>query len=243
MAFNELFQFSIVSALMDGVASTGIPISTILEHGDHGLGTFRNLMGEMIILDGTVYQMRSDGSVLSLATAPDTITPFAAVTRFQPTVTKKVALSSKQALFDELTHMLPSAHNHFLAVRVDGTFRSVTVRTVGGQTVPHERLADVGKHQTSHTFAGTGDGAVRGTVIGFRSPPYMQGVSVAGDHLHLITADRQRGGHLLALETEGEVEVMAAPIWRLHLELPRGDDEFNEATLERDSKGIAAVEG
>ncbi|KAJ9156394.1 Alpha-acetolactate decarboxylase [Pleurostoma richardsiae] len=247
MATNELFQFSIVSALMDGVASHGLPVSTILANGDHGLGTFRNLVGELIILDGKAYRMNPDGSIthIGFTASTETISPFAMITRFSPTVITKADLPGKakvpgkEALFELLSHLLPGARNHYLAIRVEGVFKSVTVRTVGGQREPHEGLADVGKHQVSHTFTE----AMTGTIIGFRSPPYMQGVSVAGDHLHFISEDRARGGHLLAFETAEKVEVAVAPIWTVHLELPRDDAEFNEATLKGDSEGIKAVEG
>ena len=179
MASNELFQFSLISALMDGVASSGLPISEILEHGDHGLGTFQNLVGELIVLDGEAYQMKSDGSIISLAADPGKISPFAAVTRFRPTVKDAGPLRCKQDLYALVSKLLPSSHNHFVAIRVDGTFSLATVRTVGGQTTPHEGLVDVGKHQTSHTLKE----AMVGTIVGIRSPKYMQGISVAGDHL------------------------------------------------------------
>ena len=134
MASNELFQFSVVSALMDGVAEKGVSISDLLSHGDHGLGTFRHMVGEMIILDGTVYQMKSDGSVTSIdAATTDAIAPFAMVTRFQPTSTIKAVLPSKQVLSDLLSKRLPDTKNLYQAFRIDGVFRSVTVRTVGGQ--------------------------------------------------------------------------------------------------------------
>ncbi len=192
----------------------------------------------MIVLDGNVYQMKSDGSVVTVdATSDETIAPFAMITRFRPTATTKTALESKQALTKMLTDLLPATRNHYVAFRIDGAFKSVTVRTVGGQQVPHEGLAELGRHQTSHTFDG-GDGAdgVRGTVIGFRSPAFMQGISVAGDHLHFITADRSRGGHLLGCESDGEVEVAAATISRVHLELPSNDIDFNEARLQSDPR-------
>lgn len=60
---NEIYQFSVVSALMDGVAEDGLPLSALLRHGDTGLGTFRHMQGELIILDGEVFQMLSDGTV------------------------------------------------------------------------------------------------------------------------------------------------------------------------------------
>ncbi len=72
MATNELLQFSVVSALMDGVASDGMPVAELLTHGDHGLGTFRYMVGEMIVLDGKVYQMRSDGTVATIDPAAAT---------------------------------------------------------------------------------------------------------------------------------------------------------------------------
>jgi alpha-acetolactate decarboxylase len=242
MATNELYQYSIISALMEGVASSGISLSTLLSHGTYGLGTFRHLVGEMIVLDGQVYQMKSDGSVSAISdpsALASTITPFAAVTRFAPTTTRTCTLPSKDALHALLSSLLPdAAHNHFMAVRVTGVFARVTVRTVGGQTYPHEPLGDVGKHQASHSFE-----AVRGTVFGFRSPAYAQGLSVAGDHLHFITEDRLRGGHLLSLVAEEEVCVEAGAVWKLHLELPRGDREFSQAKLESDAEGIKTVEG
>ncbi len=240
MATNELFQFSVVSALMDGVAARGIPIGDLLSHGGHGLGTFRYMVGEMIILDGAIYQMKSDGSVGAIDTAApgDPVAPFAMVTRFQPTGKSKSIVTSKEALSNVLSGLFPSTKNLYLAFRIEGVFKSLTVRTVGGQQVPHQGLAELGKNQASHSFSG-----IRGTIIGFRSPSFMQGISVAGDHLHFISADRSHGGHILACEAEGEVEVLAAPLCKIHLQLPQDDDEFNEAQLKSDVAGIARVEG
>ena len=240
MGSNELYQYSIVSALMDGVASQGPSISEILARGNHGLGTFRHLVGELIVLDGQAYQMKSDGSVTAIeASVAGTVSPFAMITKFEPTTTINAVLAGKDDLFNLLTMLLPQAHNHYMAMRISGTFKAVTVRTVGGQRVPHEGLAEVGEHQTSHTFTES----MRGTIIGFRSPAYMQGISVAGDHLHFISEDKKRGGHVLAFATDTEVEVAAAPISSIHLDLPKDDIEFNEASLKGDSEGISAVEG
>lgn len=242
MAPNEIFQYSIVTALMDGVAGKGLPISDLLSHGDHGLGTFRHMAGEMIILDGEVYQMKSDGSIATVDASPasEVVTPYAMATHFRPTLVTSAVLADKADLAGLLSCLLPEAHNLYLAVRLRGAFRSVTVRTVGGQTRPREGLAEVGAHQTSQTFD---DGSTEGTIFGFRSPAYMQGVSVAGDHLHFISADGKRGGHLTGLVSDGEVTVEVAPIARFHLELPVNDEEFNEAALEGDAAGIAKVEG
>lgn len=241
MAPNELFQYSVVNALMDGVANKGLLISTLLQHGDHGIGTFRHMVGELIIVDGVAYQMKSDGSVTSVDTSLDSsvVAPFAMATHFETTHKTTAVLADKADLFGLLSFLLPEAHNLYLAVRITGVFKSVTVRTVGGQSKPHEGLTEVGKHQTSHTF----EEPMEGVIIGFRSPDYMQGVSVAGDHLHFLSKDRTRGGHLLGLASEGEVDVEVAPISKFHLELPVHDEDFNEAGLKGDGAGISAVEG
>ena len=222
---------------MDGVASRGLPLSEILTHGDHGLGTFLNMKGEMIVLDGEIYQMNADGSVVHIS-PEETISPFATVTRFQATMKTQAAIKGKEGLSELLKRLLPDTKNHFLAIRMDGVFKTIDFRTAGGQCFPREGMVSVCSRQTEHQFAG-----VKGTVIGFRCPEYVMGINMAGEHMHFISDDRERGGHILAMETDGEVDVQVAVMTKFHVELPTGDDEFNTADLKLNEKGIAAVEG
>ena len=57
-------------------------IGTLRKYGDLGLGTFEQLDGEMVVVDGRVFQVRSNGSVREVA--DHVMTPFATVTRFRP---------------------------------------------------------------------------------------------------------------------------------------------------------------
>src|ERR1700761_604913 len=82
IAVHTLFQVSISGALVAGVYDREISVKSILEHGDFGLGTFANLDGEMIVLDGRVYQVHGTGRVSEAG--PDSGAPFAVVTRFSP---------------------------------------------------------------------------------------------------------------------------------------------------------------
>ncbi|PNP43260.1 hypothetical protein TGAMA5MH_04717 [Trichoderma gamsii] len=239
MAPNELYQYSVLSALMSGAATSGIPLSQILSYGNHGLGTFQRLEGEMIVLDGSAYQMKSDGSVIPNLERDhgEQIIPFAMITSFQPSVTETITFDSKQDLADKISALLPKTQNHFLAFRIDGEFSQVSVRTVGGQLSPHEKLIDVGKRQATHTFE-----SIRGSIIGFRSPAYFQGISVAGDHMHLISEDRKFGGHLQACSATERVTLGAATIHRFDLQLPE-DGDFRDVDLAVDNEGIQSVEG
>ena len=72
-----LYQTSTMAALLAGIYDGDLTISELLRHGDFGLGTFNHLDGEMVVLDGTCYHLRADGSA-SIAAGQDK-TPFAAV--------------------------------------------------------------------------------------------------------------------------------------------------------------------
>ena len=59
---GEVFQYSTLEALLGGVYDGDVTIGELLTHGDFGLGTFNSLDGEMIVLDGICYHLRSDGT-------------------------------------------------------------------------------------------------------------------------------------------------------------------------------------
>jgi alpha-acetolactate decarboxylase len=179
-----------------------------------------------------------DGKTQDAADADkEDITPFAQITRFAPTHTTCASISAKDGVDPVLARLCPTARNTHVAFRLDGAFRSITVRTAGGQCRAGEGLAGVAGRQVTHTL-----GPARGTVVGFRSPGFLQGVSVAGVHMHFIDEERKNGGHVLALESEGEVEVKAAEVWRTIMDLPR-NTQFIEASMELDDEGIRNVEG
>jgi alpha-acetolactate decarboxylase len=238
MAYNELYQYSVVSALMEGLGETGLPYKDLAPHGDHGLGTFRRMDGEMICLDNKTYQMKADGSIVTIDSSAGTdVAPFAMVTRFRPSVTTNTAFKDKQGFSDALSSLLPKTKNRYLAFRVDGLFQSVAVRTAGGQHCRHEDIKELHKRQTTYEFTN-----VRGSLIGFRSPEFLQGVSVAGDHLHFISDERDRGGHVLECTSADQVTLSASILSNIHLLLP-DDDDYNEVDLRLDSDRIRAVEG
>jgi acetolactate decarboxylase len=62
MPMHTLFQVSTSRALVQGVYQEAVSTALLLNHGDFGLGTFDQLDGEMVVLDGIVYQVRSDGT-------------------------------------------------------------------------------------------------------------------------------------------------------------------------------------
>jgi acetolactate decarboxylase len=117
--YHTMFQVSTATALVEGIYQGAVRVATLREHGDLGLGTF-GLDGEMVIVDGHFFQVRSDGSVREVD--DNVLSPFALITGFAPepavTLDHCPDLAHMTSRFDTLRH----SDNVFLALRVDGRF-------------------------------------------------------------------------------------------------------------------------
>ena len=85
---HVLFQASTIGALLDGAYDGDLSFAELAEQGDLGLGTLNGLDGEMIALDGAFYRADVEGRVNPVA--PAERTPFAVVTRFEPTIEAEI---------------------------------------------------------------------------------------------------------------------------------------------------------
>ncbi|BBZ43457.1 acetolactate decarboxylase [Mycobacterium parmense] len=209
---NEVYQFSTISALLEGVYDGDVTVADILRHGDFGLGTFNHLDGEMVVLDGVCYRLRADGT--ASRAAPTDRTPFAAVTRFHSDFEMTVERpTGRTELLAAIDRRIESA-NLIYAIRITGRFAELRTRTVMAQRPPYPPLTQATEEQAEMVFTG-----VSGTVVGFRTPEFEQGISVAGYHLHFLDDDRTRGGHILDFVLErGQIAVSGAS--QMHLSLP-----------------------
>src|SRR5262249_61783937 len=104
-----------------------MPIPELLHCGDFGLGTLDRLEGELIVLDGRAYQVRGDGVVVEAG--PDRSTPFAIVTPFEPDGEFPCPRVGNLADLDARLDDALGPKNNFLAVRVDGRFAALTLRS------------------------------------------------------------------------------------------------------------------
>jgi acetolactate decarboxylase len=201
-----------MSALLEGVYEGEVTYAELAQHGDFGLGTFNDLDGEMIAIDGKFFQLRSDGT--AHVVDPMQKTPFAVMTFFRPEVSRRLERSLMRSELYALLDELAPSQNIFYAIRLDGHFLRVVTRTVQRQVKPYRPLTEVVQEQATFEFKN-----VTGTIAGFRSPDYAQGISVGGYHLHFITSDRTGGGHVLDLMSE-DATLMLDHSSGLHVELP-----------------------
>ena len=82
---------------------------------------------------------------------------------------------------------------------------------------------------------------VEGTLVGFRFPAYADGVEVGGYHLHFISADRTRGGHVLECRV-GHAVAGFDLAGELHVELPPGIELDSPRLDEATSRAIERAE-
>lgn len=208
---DVVFQYSTLASLSAGVYDGEITYGELKQHGNFGLGTFNALDGEMVEVDGQIYQVKSDG--VAYAVEDQMKAPFAVVTYFLPDQTVKVTEPTDcEQLKTFLDSKLPTKNIPY-AIKVTGTFAQLQTRSVPRQSKPYPPLADVTKTQPTFDFQG-----VQGVMLGFRLPPYLAGINATGYHFHFITADRKAGGHVLKCQVRDvTVEIDNTPEWNMTL--------------------------
>lgn len=218
---GTLFQLSTLDALLEGLYDGSFTVGQLKQHGDFGVGTFEGIDGEMIVLDGHVYHMRSSG--LLSESGDNERVPFAAVTKFKADVQFSAKLASFSQLADLIDGVLPSK-NYFYAIKVHGPFVAVSTRAIPKQFLPYPPLAQLTATQTVFNYSN-----IVGTAVGIRSPAFVSGINQVGHHFHFVSDDLKAGGHMLSFTT-GEVTVEIQVLRRHSIWLP-DDEPFANATL------------
>lgn len=229
---RTVYQYGTLDGLFISLLEGDLTLKALLQEGDFGIGTFNDLDGEMLVLDGVVYQI--DGQGQALIPALTTMTPFATVCHYDEAAATPLATipagSSYSETLAQLDAALPSL-NYFYAVRIEGSFTALTTRSVHAQQRPYPGLQQIVDEQSVFTFEN-----LSGTMVGFRCPAYAKGVNVPGWHFHFIDEARQTGGHVLSFTT-GEVKAswLLLDTWTVALPLT---DDFRDAPLGQSSTDL-----
>ena len=191
-----IYHYSVLKALDNGVLEGSMKVTDLMKQGDHGLGTFNGLNGEMVVIDHTVYRVTPGGEVVEAE--DDILIPYTIVSFFKPE--KSITLEGDENLdYDKLVSMadtlLPS-QNQFYAFRIKGIFTYIKCGGVDLQERPYDKtiiemLADRPVYEKE---------GVSGTLVGFWCPAYIGDINTQGFHLHFLADDRSMGGHLMAFE-------------------------------------------
>lgn len=211
-ASNTVWQLSPYALLARGHFGGVVTAGEVLRHGDTGVGAADSLNGEIAVLNGSVYQFMPGGHVAR--PAPSLRIPFAIVASWTPGDSMPIPSRTQftAPLFPGADAGLPTT-NAFYALRLTGTWSVVRARTFRKQT----RFGPI-TPVMEDTFTLRN---VSGTMVGFREPSYVDSLSVPNWHLHFVTADGSRGGHVRGF-TASDVKLYYSPRPNFTVHMPPG---------------------
>ena len=227
---ESIAQVALLQSLAQGYFGGTITAGELLALGDTGIGTFEGLNGEMIVLDGKMYQALGDGRVI--VTPDSAIIPYATVTFFDKDI--PVALQNvknKAALEKELNRYVQQwGANSFYMVKIPAEFSSILFRSEYGSQPPYPTLVEALKgKQTEFT-----EKNIKGTIVGLYCPSYMGELNSVGWHFHFISDDRKKGGHVLELSLKNATAHLDQTD-KFTMILP-DDKKFGELNLAKDMR-------
>lgn len=202
MGTAKLFQLSTYSELFKGKYDGKLSIGELKKHGDFGIGTFQGMDGEMVVVDGVVYQVEISGNATP---APDKMkTPFASVTFFTPDQKFRVGKIKSMKELQTAVEAHLTDKEAVYAVRIyNGKFDHLRLRSISKQKKPYPVLTEVIKRQNAFILE-----KEEATLVGFWAPEKLKDTLVPGLHLHGLLTGKKVGGHVLDLSFLGnDVEI------------------------------------
>ena len=193
---DTVYQLAPFLYILSGNYDGALTVAQFKAAGNLGIGTFEGLDGEAVMLDGVVYQVKGDGSV----SCPEDTRhmPFGACTLFDNDLQRTMKHIASFDIFSKTLEDSFANKHIFCALRAEGLFRTIRVRSCDKQAKPYRPLAEVTKQQHEYTYE-----SIRGTLVGFWSPPFVPGaIGVPGFHLHFLSDDHTKGGHVLDFQSD-----------------------------------------
>ncbi|MFD1671828.1 acetolactate decarboxylase [Agrilactobacillus yilanensis] len=223
---DTLYQHGTLALLVPGLFKGTLTVGELLKHGDYGIGSVEGLDGELTVVDGKGYLVKSDGKVTEVG--PEETVPFANAHYDRETDKYQRTNITKNDLETEILKN-HDYQNIFFAVKITGTFKSIKTRVVNGNgKPPYKTLAQTALDQSIFEAEN-----MPGTLVGYYSPELFQGVASAGYHVHFISDDHTFGGHILDYElADGKVSLQRFESLDLHL--PAHDSTYRKFEFDYD---------
>ena len=200
---------ALFAGYFDGITTVGEEFG-----GSHlGLGVMDNLAGEIVSIDGKTWAIPSSG-VPRLTSYKEKIAFGVSAhggMRHRLKIPAGVDTEGLTEAVDRALDELHADHEEIVAaLRIQGTFTNVTLRTVHQPDFPGESLGEVIDDEIRFVFD-----RWEGTIIGFRYPDHSSGSTIPGLHLHGIDKHLQSGGHV----RNATIAEVRAELWLDHLHI------------------------
>ena len=191
---NDIYQYSLLSALKAGLQDGGPPVAFLTNHGTHGIGVFEDEESDMIQVDSVAYSISDDGTATQAA-REDTM-PFVMVTVFQPAQRVKPPPRTTRKKLEEV---FERGKNTPMPFRITGSFKYIST-----------------KQQTYWD--------VNGTIFGYAIPTWQKDISGDGLQSCFLAEDKKKGGRVNDFETGEGAVLEWAKCGRFHLGFPQDEE-------------------
>lgn len=191
---NDIYQYSLLSALKAGLQDGGPPVAFLTNHGTHGIGVFEEQESDMIQVDSIAFSIDENGAA-TRADKEDTM-PFVMVTVFQPAQRVK---PPKGTTSKKLKEVFEAGKNTPMPFRITGSFKYIST-----------------KQQTYWD--------VNGTIFGYAIPTWQKDISGDGLQSCFLAEDKKKGGRVNDFETGDGAVLEWAKCGRFHLGFPQDEE-------------------
>ncbi|WP_428329950.1 acetolactate decarboxylase [Mucilaginibacter sp.] len=225
---GNLFSAGYAAGFIGGLYDAYYPYKQLKEHGNFGLGAPAKLDGELLILNGKLYQTQSTGKTTLMSDTGKT--PYAIVCFFHADkVYKPGMVLTKAALFHYLDSVLTNI-NGIYAIHIKGSFNYVKTRAFPPvEQKPYLPLAAMLNKQHFFEFKN-----ISGDLVGYKLPAFMEGAHISGYHFHFLADNKEAGGHMIDF-IASDITIEVHTLNSYTMDLPQNDD-FKNFDFKKDRK-------
>jgi alpha-acetolactate decarboxylase len=195
---GHVHQLDVITDLIHGNYESITTVSEAFAHSHTGLGVADRLDGEIISIDGVTWRIPATG--IPVIAGPDLGLPFAISaaggTPLKQDLVAGMSESDIAIFIADLVKSTNDGRHSIAAVRVEGVFENVLLRSEHRQKPPFRHLDEVLRDEVQFPFD-----SWSGTLAGFMFPRNdvtsdESSEVIPGLHLHGISRDYTSGGHL-----------------------------------------------
>lgn len=200
---ETLNQVALLQSLALGHFDGVVTVGQWKTFGDTGIGTFEGLNGELIALDGVVYQ--GDQNCNAHVMKDNEKIPFSNITFFEKDFSVKLNhVKNKSALENELNALVKKhGANNFYMVKIPAQYNKILIRSEAKQNKPYPTLVKALEATQKEVTKEN----ISGTIVGLYCPTFMSSLNSVGWHFHFISDDKKFAGHVLEMNIKsGEAQ-------------------------------------
>lgn len=234
--YHHLFTAGVASGLMGGLYDGFYPVDSLKTKGDFGLGAPDKLDGELLVLNGKVYQTQYTGKTFEVQDHHHLL-PFCMVNFFRAGKVIHVPDSMNKAAFYHYLDSLMPNMNGMYAIHIKGKFRYIKTRAFPPvDKQPYPQLASMLSLQHFFEYSNA-----NGDLVGYRLPAYMDNTNISGYHFHYLSGQKDAGGHIVDLATS-DITIEISPLSSYTVAVP-DNPAFNHFDFKKDrQEDIKSVE-